>query len=178
MQKSNPDRKAFFQLDEVLSAANFLSLPLRQLKAEISKTFDQPFAICGGLLDEKLRLLRRIGNPSKIAPEFPMKRYLTSCRLNASRISSACLYSNAPIAQPVGQVIFAPLPVLFHAIERPVLRIVQNGFVRMNEGIAHMLFQRPSCRRLKLLVPFLQLPGLDGACHSFIVFGNERIQSK
>src|SRR5271157_1255695 len=95
-------------------------------------------------------------NPSRIAPDFPKNRYFTPCLLKTSRTSSAFLYSNPAITQPIRHVLFAPLPVFRHGVEGTIFGVIQHRFVGVNERIANVLFQRPACRRFKIL-PILRI---------------------
>src|SRR5436305_3932543 len=88
-----------------------------------------------------------------MAPDFPIKRYFTRCRASASRISSACRYSNAAIPQPDGQVLLAPLSVLGHGPEGSVGGVVENRFVGADEGVPEAERQRPTRRGLKFREP-------------------------
>src|SRR5450759_5244615 len=88
-----------------------------------------------------------------MAPDFPMKRYRTPWRENASRISSACRYSNAPIPEPIRQVLFAPAPIPFHRVEGAKRGVIENWPVRLDEGIPKPGLQRAPGSRLELLQP-------------------------
>src|ERR1035438_162319 len=61
-----------------------------------------------------------------------------------------CKESLPVITQPRRQIVFAPLAIGFHGVERAVGRVVENGFVGVDERIAYVLLDRPSCRRLKI----------------------------
>src|SRR6266404_6894418 len=98
-------------------------------------------------------------------PEFPMNRYFTPCRLKASRISWACLYSNAAISEPIGQVLLAPLPVRFHRVKGAKRRIVENRFISADKRVAHTLLQRSLRRSFKLFLPLTQNLRFDHKRH-------------
>src|SRR5438876_23403 len=78
------------------------------------------------------------------------------CRWKHSRISCACRYSNAAIAQPVWQVLLTPAPVIGRRVEGPERRVVHDRFVGANERVAEARFHRSPRRRFKLRHPFGQ----------------------
>src|ERR1017187_7116858 len=57
-------------------------------------------------------------------------------------------YSNAAIAQPIRQILLAPLAIFCRGVEGPKFRIVHHRLVRPNEGILHPQWQRPARRGL------------------------------
>src|SRR2546427_7004889 len=75
------------------------------------------------------------------------------CRWKQSRISCACRYSNAAIAQPVRQVLLTPAPVIGRRVEGPERRVVHNRFMGVNERVAKAHFQRSPRRRFELRQP-------------------------
>src|ERR1035438_2843741 len=61
-----------------------------------------------------------------------------------------CKESLPVITQPRRQIVFAPLAIGFHGVERAVGRVVENGLVGVDERIAYVLLDGPSCRRLEI----------------------------
>lgn len=53
--------RAVFQLHKILSTADFLTLPLRQLETEIVKGLYNPLAVAQALFHEQIGVLRGIG---------------------------------------------------------------------------------------------------------------------
>ena len=46
------------------------------------------------------------------------------------------------IAKPARQIALTPLTIVLHGVERAVLRIIQNGLVRVDKRIAYVLLYR------------------------------------
>lgn len=136
----------------------------------------RPSRVLSGELEAELREgraqaeLGHEGNPSKMAPDFPRNKYRTPCRANASRISSACWYSNAAIAQPGWQVFFAPAAIVGHAIERPIGGVVHHRLVSLDERIFHPLLKGPALRSLELSFPLPALGFCRLAAHKLPLF--------
>src|ERR1035438_2337322 len=61
-----------------------------------------------------------------------------------------CKESLPVITQPRRQIVFAPLAIGFHGVERAVGRVVENGLVGVDERIAYVPLDGPSCRRLEI----------------------------
>src|SRR5690349_6231393 len=85
-----------------------------------------------------------------------MNKYRTPCRANASRISSACRYSNAAIAQPLWKVCFAPSAIVFHGVEDAIRCVVQHRFVGLDERVSSTLLQRAARGCFEFLEPILR----------------------
>ena len=68
-------------------------------------------------------------------PCLSMNRYRTPWRRNASLISSAWRYVNAAISEPLGEIVLAPAPILFHRVERPIPGVVENRLAGMDECV-------------------------------------------
>src|SRR5262245_59847758 len=95
------------------------------------------------------------GNPSKIAPDLPRKRYRTPCREKASRISSAWMYSNrAPITQPAREIGFTPGAIIRGGREGSERRVVEDGLVGVDEGVAEAYTERAARRCFELGFPY------------------------
>src|SRR5438270_5477544 len=81
-----------------------------------------------------------------------MNRYSTPRRANASASSSACREEKArsAIAEPRGEVLAAPAPVLLHRLERAVGRVVEDRLVGVDERVVEALRERPPRRRFEV----------------------------
>ncbi len=133
--------RAILELHEVFATLHVVGLGGSELEAELQQRLDQRSTVAFGLLDEYVGVLGRV---RKTAP----------LRAKASRISSAWAYSNrAAIAQPVGKVCLAPRSILGHGCERPIRRVVEHRFVRVDEGVAKAGPKRSSRGRLELGLP-------------------------
>ena len=71
----------------------------------------------------------------------------------ASRISSACRYSNAAIAKPVWKVFLAPPPILGGRVECSEGGVVKDRLMGVNKRIFHALPEGSAGRRIKLCSP-------------------------
>src|SRR5260221_7580306 len=88
------------------------------------------------------------GNPNRMAPDLPRNRNRMPCLWKQSRISCACRYSNAAIAQPIGQVLLAPAPVVLGRVKGAERSVVQHRLLRVDEGVTEASFQWPPRRAL------------------------------
>src|SRR3954469_12941657 len=88
-----------------------------------------------------------------MAPDLPMKRQRAPCRAKAPRIPSACRYSNAPISQPVRQVLLAPAAVVGGRVEGAKRLVVQDRLVGVEEGVAKADPKRSACSGLEFGQP-------------------------
>src|SRR5258706_353303 len=107
------------------------------------------------------------GKPNRIAPDLPMNRYRTPCLRKISRISSAWRYSKAAIAEPIGQVFFAPAAILFHRIKSPKRHVIQYRFMGVDESIAESSSERTTAGGLEFIKPLARYAGglLDDVFH-------------
>jgi hypothetical protein len=71
----------------------------------------------------------------------------------ASRISSACRYSNVVVAKPVWKVFLAPLPILGGRVVCPEGGVVKDRLMGVKKRIFHALLEGSAGRRIKLCSP-------------------------
>jgi hypothetical protein len=69
--------RTVFQLDESFTSLKLARFRLRQIKADFTQRGNDGMAILRRWFDEKIDVLRRIGNPNSRVPDLPMNRYRT-----------------------------------------------------------------------------------------------------
>ena len=82
-----------------------------------------------------------------------------------------CLSLGAVVAEPVGKIVFTPLPILFHGVKRSIFGIIQDWLVSIDERIADMLLYRPFCRGIKIR-PIIRIVFRNRVIHNSILVAN------
>jgi hypothetical protein len=134
---------AALELDEVLATRDLRRLWLGQLEAQLAQRLDGQLLIRLRFIEEQVCILGRVRESQQDRRRFADEEIATR-------------YSNAAIAKPRREVLFAPRTVGCRGLERTEGSIVQHGFVGLDERVLHSQGQRSTGGGLEFRAPVVR----------------------